>query len=146
MSHEEEPMKHTASIEDALYRHSFETFKVPPSEFGHAAHLRLAYIYLCEASTEVAAERMKSSLLAFLEHFRIDKSKYHETMTWAWIMAVRHFMEASPRSASSTEFIGFNERLLDSTIMLKHYSAGLLFSHEARASFVSPDVAPIPEH
>jgi len=139
-------MKHTASAEDALYRHSFETFKVPPSEFGHAAHVRLAYIHLCEASVEVAAERMKSSLLAFLEHFGIDKSKYHETMTWAWILAVRHFMEASPRSASSTEFIGVNGRLLDSRIMLKHYSAGLLFSHEARASFVSPDVAPIPEH
>jgi hypothetical protein len=139
-------MKHTASAEDALYRHSFETFKVPPSEFRHADHIRLAYTHLCEASVEVAAERMKSSLLAFLEHFGIDRSKYHETITWAWILAVRHFMEASPRSASSAEFIAFNGRLLDKTIMLKHYSADLLFSNEARASFVSPDVAAIPEH
>jgi hypothetical protein len=139
-------VKHTASAEDVLYRHSFEAFRVPPSEFGHASHLRLAYIHLCEASVDVAAERMKNSLLAFLAHFGIDKSKYHETMTWAWILAVRHFMEVSPRSASSTEFIGFNGRLLDSKIMLKHYSAEILFSHEARASFVSPDAAPIPEH
>jgi hypothetical protein len=35
---------------------------------------------------------------------------------------------------------------LDSKIMLLHYSAGLLFSPEARAAFVEPDLDPIPRY
>jgi len=36
--------------------------------------------------------------------------------------------------------------LLDSKIMLTHYSADLLFSDEARARFVEPNLDPIPRH
>jgi hypothetical protein len=35
--------------------------------------------------------------------------------------------------------------LLDSKIMLTHYSASVLDSADARASFVAPDLDPIPE-
>lgn len=34
---------------------------------------------------------------------------------------------------------------LDSNIMLKHYSAEVLFSPKARQSFVQPNISPIPE-
>lgn len=139
-------MNHTISAEDILFRQSFEGFKVAPSDFDHAAHVRLAYIYLCRFPVEVAAERMKGALLAFLDHLGVGSAKYHETITRAWIAAVRHFMESSPRSASSMEFIGLNPRLLDSKIMLTHYSAEVLFSQAARTSFVLPDKTPIPEH
>lgn len=37
-----------------------------------------------------------------------------------------------------------NPELLDSRIMLTHYSAEVLFSDEARARFVDPDIQPIP--
>jgi len=36
--------------------------------------------------------------------------------------------------------------LLDSKIMLTHYSAELLFSDQARAEFVEPNLDPIPRH
>jgi len=139
-------MNHTTSAEDNLFERAFEEFKVAPSEFDHAAHVRLTYIYLCRFPVEVATQRMKGSLLGFLEHLGLASGKYHETITRAWIMAVRHFMESSPPSNSSMEFIGANPRLLDSKIMLKHYSAEVLFSQAARASFVQPDKAAIPEH
>ena len=139
-------MDHTTSAEDLLFQQSFEEFKVAPSDFDHAAHVRLAYIYLCRFPVEVATQRMRGSLLAFLDHLGVGSAKYHETVTTAWIMAVRHFMQSSPRSTSSTDFIGANPRLLDSKIMLEHYSAEVLFSRAARASFVQPDKAAIPEH
>jgi hypothetical protein len=139
-------MNQNISAEDILFQQLFEEFKVAPSDFDHAAHVRLAYIYLCQFPVEAAAERMKGSLLGFLEHLGVGSAKYHETVTRAWIMAVRHFMESSPPSASSMEFIGGNPRLLDSKIMLKHYSAEVLFSRVARTSFVRPDKAAIPEH
>jgi hypothetical protein len=39
-----------------------------------------------------------------------------------------------------------NPALLDSKIMLTHYSATVLFSAEARGEFVEPDISPIPRY
>ncbi len=139
-------MNHTTSPEDTLFRQAFEALEVAPSAFDHAAHLRLAYIYLCQLSADEATERMKRSLLAFVDHVGVGRSKFHETITQAWILAVRHFMELTPRSSSAAEFIAANPRLLDTKIMLKHYSAELLFSQRAREAFIRPDIAAIPEH
>jgi hypothetical protein len=47
-------------------------------------------------------------------------------------------------SASSADFIAGNPELLDSKLMLTHYSASVLFSSDARAAFVEPDLDPIP--
>lgn len=137
-------MDHEVSASDRAFRRSFEACETAPEEFDHAAHVRLAYIYLCEHTTERAVDAMRSSLLAFLEHLGIGASKYHETMTRAWIMAVRHFMDVSDHCTSSSDFIEKNPRLLDSKIMLTHYSAEVLFSQEARGKFVQPDIQPIP--
>lgn len=67
-------------------------------------------------------------------------------MTKAWVLAVRHFMESSPDAESADAFIEANPLLLDSKIMLTHYSAEVLFSPTARAEFVEPNQSPIPRH
>ncbi len=87
---------------------------------------------------------MRESLVAFLGHHGIDAAKYHETITRAWILAVRHFMDRTPHSDSADAFIDANPVLLDSKIMLTHYSAEVLFSAEARARFIEPDLQQIP--
>lgn len=137
-------MKHRTSADDREFRRAFEACETRPDEFDHAAHVRLAYIYLCEHPVEVATERMKKSLLAFLAYLGIGEAKYHETLTRAWIMAVRHFMAESSSCASASAFIKANPRLLDSRIMLTHYSVEVLFSPGARQAFVEPDIQPIP--
>jgi hypothetical protein len=139
-------MTHCISSADHEFRRAVDTLEIPAGEFDHRAHVRLAYIYLCEQPTEQACASMKSALLAFLDHLGVDASKYHETMTRAWIMAVHHFMVVCGRCASADEFMRRNPVLLDSRIMLTHYSAELLFSPDARARFVEPDVSPIPRH
>lgn len=139
-------MKHLVTAEDRTFRESLESCTFPPAEFNHRAHVRLAYVYLCEHDTDIACQSMKRSLLSFIRHHGADESKYHETITRAWIMAVRHFMEGSPGAASADDFIDQNPRLLDSRIMLTHYSASLLFSEEARARFMGPDLGPIREY
>ncbi|HYJ40833.1 MAG TPA: hypothetical protein VEW08_08590, partial [Steroidobacteraceae bacterium] len=83
---------------------------------------------------------------SFLSHHGIPASKYHATLTRAWILAVHHFMHRSPEASSADDFIARNPALLDSKIMLTHYSADLLFSDEARAGFVEPNLDPIPRH
>jgi len=137
---------HELSIEDRSFRESFETARLEPASFRHREHLRLAYAYLVENDTDTAVERMRKALLEFLRKHGIDPSKYHETMTRAWILAVHHFMAITPPCPSADAFIGANPRMLDPKIMLTHYSADLLFSPEAREKFVEPDLERIPKH
>jgi hypothetical protein len=135
---------HTASAEDLAFARAFEACQLDPQAFDHAAHVRLAYIYLCVAPHDAAAARMKDSLLAFLTHLGGDTSKFHETITRAWILAVAHCMAETAACASAAAFLAANPRLLDSRIMLTHYSAQVLFSPAARQAFVPPDVSPLP--
>src|SRR5262245_37390822 len=98
-------MTHRLSAADQAFRTEFEACTFPPAEFGHRAHVRLAYVYLTEHDTVAAHQLMQNALLSFLRHHGVDVSKYHETMTRAWILAVRHFMESSPDSDSSDTFM-----------------------------------------
>lgn len=139
-------LSHRLSDDDRAFRRAFEAFEVAPADFDHRAHVRLAYAYLCEHPVEQSAERMKAALLAFLDHCGVDRAKYHETLTRAWVMAIRHFMERSPASRSAVDFIERNPELLDPEIMLTHYSAEVLFSSGARAGFIDPDRDAIPEY
>jgi hypothetical protein len=139
-------MSHQISSEDAAFRAAFESGGVRPEQFDHRAHVRLGYVYLVEHDPDAATACMRSALQGFLAHHGIAQTKYHETLTRAWILAVRHFMERSPGTASADDLIARHPELLDSKIMLTHYSASLLFSAEARGTFVEPDVSPIPRY
>ena len=135
---------HDLSEQDLAFRAAFETFVIEPAGFDHRAHVRLAYAYLAGSEVEQAFLDMRGSLLAFLTHNNVPASKFHETLTRAWILAVHHFMDRSSTS-SFDDFIVRNPVLLDSKIMLTHYSAGLLFSENARGQFVEPDLEAIPK-
>jgi hypothetical protein len=139
-------MSHQISSDDRRFREAFEACRLLPAVFDHRAHVRLAYTYLAEHDADAALALMRQSLVAFIRHHGIPESKYHETLTRAWILAVRHFMAIAAPAPSADAFIAANPRLLDSKIMLSHYSAEVLFSPEARAGFVEPDRAAIPRH
>jgi hypothetical protein len=139
-------MTHQVSPEDRQFRADFEAGRLDADSFDHRGHIRLAYVYLAEADPDTALTSLRSALQSFLRHQGIPASKYHETLTRAWILAVRHFMAASPPAASADDFIDRNPGLLDSRIMMTHYSTDLLFSREARARFVEPNLDPIPRY
>jgi hypothetical protein len=54
------------------------------------------------------------------------------------------FVNQSDACASYADLVRINPLLLDSTIMLTHYSADLLFSPAARQAFVEPNIQRIP--
>lgn len=139
-------MSHQPSVEDRSFLRDFETFTLAPESFDHRSHVRLAYIYLCDFDAGTAHQKVRSALGGFLSHHGVDPSKYHETITRAWILAVRHFMARTPSSTSADGFIDANPELLDSGIMMTHYSKDVLFTDEARASFVEPNLDPIPRY
>jgi hypothetical protein len=139
-------LTHELSSADREFLAAFEAGAYAPADFSHRAHVRLAYVYLAESDVNLALERMRASLLIFLSRHNIPASKFHATLTRAWILAVDHFMHRSPKASSADDFIARNPVLLDSKIMLTHYSADLLFSDQARAEFVEPNLDPIPRH
>ena len=75
---------------------------------------------------------MRAAILNFLKHHGITPTKYHETLTHAWILAVFHFMHRTPSALSADDFIDRTPLLLHSRIMLTHYSAERLFSQHRR--------------
>lgn len=139
-------MKAGISFEDAAFRARFDAGKVTLTEFHHREHLRLAYAYLCSASTEAAYHTMKISLKRFLSKNGVPASKYHETLTRSWLEAVKHFMVKAGSPKSFDEFIEADDRLLSVDILLTHYKRDTLFSDKARIEFVRPDIAPIPQY
>ena len=132
------------SEDDRLFWSEWASGAMGPGDFNHRAHLRLAYLHLAAFGPEAAAAAFRESLLAFLARHGVDDSKYHETVTRAWLLAVWHFMQKAGATASSQDFLAKSEVLLDSRVMLTHYSKDLLFSASARRQFVEPDLEPIP--
>jgi len=139
-------MGHQLSGDDQQFREDFEAGRVAPDAFNHRAHVRLAYAFLAEHDVDTAIALMRSALQSFIACHGIAASRYHETLTRAWILAVHHFMAGAAGAGSADEFIDHNPRLLDAKIMLSHYSAEVLFGPGARAGFVEPNLEQIPRH
>jgi hydrogenase maturation factor HypF (carbamoyltransferase family) len=141
-------LSHSITKDDEKFKDEVESCRFPVEKFDHRAHLRLAFVYLViNGGTQASIDSMRNALTGLLKKAGIDPSeKYHETITEAWVLAVHHFMCNTDVSVSADDFIDQNPELLDSKIMLTHYSAEVLFSDEARNSFVQPDLEPIPRH
>lgn len=137
-------IQHRLSDADRAFLSDFEACRVTPAAFDHRAHVRLAYGYLVGHDSDAAATAVRTVLQRFIRHHGVEPAKYHETLTRAWVLAVRHFMELGPPAASAEEFIAGHPALLDPKIMLTHYTRERLFSPEARAGFLAPDLDPIP--
>jgi len=137
---------HGLSQSDRRFRQSVEEGSIALEEFNHRAHVRLAYIYLAELGLDAAVDATRSAILNLLRHYGVDPAKFHETLTRAWLLAVRHFMVQAGDTTCANDFIERSAVLLDPQVMLTHYSPELLFSEDARRSYVDPDLDPIPQH
>ena len=136
----------TLSVSDREFLAAFEACALTAAEFHHREHLRLAYAYLSLRPFDEALAKMETGLRNLLVHLGAPASKYHHTLTEAWLRAVQRFMERSGPTKDFAQFLESASPLLDKNIMGTHYSTDLLWSDEARAAFVEPDLQPIPRH
>lgn len=122
---------------------SFENATVTRDEWRHAEHLVVALYYVTHHDLETATTRMRDGIINLLRNgFKVDLSKempYHETLTVFWMRTVLGFSlqrngSALVDSANSlvSEF--------DKDYPLRFYSRERLFSDEARATFIDPDI------
>jgi hypothetical protein len=119
----------------------FELCQTEKTAFKHHDHLVVAVVYLNDLSVPEAIERMRASLMRFIKHHQVDERKYNETITVFWVEVVAEALEKMPASFTLTEKCNtVLQEFPNAAFILDHYSSELLFSDEARANFVKPDL------
>jgi len=135
--------KYSTEKEIADLVRSFEEATVSRDDWKHAEHLVVALYYLSHHDAETAYAKMRSGIHNLLvKGFGVDLSKempYHETITVFWMRTVASFLASSNGSSLSGKAAEIVERF-DKDYPLRFYSRELLFSDEARARFVEPDI------
>jgi len=117
-----------------------EACTLPQSEFGHAAHVRAAYLYLKAAEFPAALERTRRAIRNFATHWG-KPERYHETMTVAYLALIQeHLAELGDGGWSAFE--RNNPELFDPALLLRYYPKAQLASDLARRVFVLPKAAP----
>lgn len=122
---------------------AFENCTLPPTEWTHAAHIRMAWLCLRADDFEDALSRIRTGIRRYNEKVLDKLAEYHETVTvaFAWLIASR-----IDQDETWEEFAGRNEVLFARRppVLAAYYSAGKLGSVEARTRFVEPDLRPLP--
>jgi len=121
----------------------FELCTTAKEDFKHRNHLTVAAWYLRDSSVTEAFIRMRDGLFNFLDHHGVGREKYHETLTIFWLKLVEGAMaEVIPNDFVETTNMVV-ERLADTRVVFEHYSEELLWSGEAKRSWIEPDLKPI---
>jgi hypothetical protein len=126
-------------VTDEELLHRFEHHSL--DAFSHRDHLHVAYAYARRGGTKAAVEGARR-IRTFAEAAG-DTAKYHETMTVAWARVVAHLVETHP-AGSFEDFLAAHPMLQDRRLLRAHYSDERLFSVDARARFVEPDLLELP--
>jgi hypothetical protein len=125
----------------------FEDCTLPREEWTHAAHLTVALWHLLQLDWPEAVERVRGGIRRYNAAHGVRATPtggYHETLTLFWLRAVRAFLEAERNEARSLVNLA-NElaETADRNLPLRHYTRERLFSPEARAAWVEPDLRPL---
>ena len=125
---------------------AFEDASIARDVWKHAEHLVVALYYANKYDLETAIAKMKDGLFNLLTvGFKVDLSKempYHETLTVFWMRTVNDFVGTTngmPLHEKANSLI----ETFDKDYPLRFYSREFLFSDEARARFVEPDIVPV---
>lgn len=130
----------STSAPDELFIEAFETCELPNGAFHHADHVRLAWLYLRRLTLLEAIERYTGGLKRFATANGAPE-KYHETITWAYLLIIHQRMAHADSCHSWDEFAAANSDLMDwsPSVLEKYYRRETLASETARLTFVLPD-------
>jgi hypothetical protein len=122
---------------------AFESATPPSGGLPHREHVRVAWVYLRRYGLRVALDRVSMGLRR-LAAAAGKESRYHETVTWAYVMLVHERMLGEDADSSWDRFAARHPDLLDWTnsILTRYYTPARLASDAARTSFLWPDRYP----
>ncbi|HEY3803017.1 MAG TPA: hypothetical protein VGL61_10440 [Kofleriaceae bacterium] len=123
----------TGELDDAALVAGFEAGTL--AEFRHREHVRVAFAMLARDGDLAAAA------LAFRRGLRrLGGPKYHETLTWAYLVIIGERMHGRAYR-SSHELLADHPDLLDRRLLARHYDLeAIVASPLARAVFVLPTI------
>ena len=130
----------------ALVR-GFEDCTLAREHWTHSAHLTVALWNLLQYDWPEAVARVRPGINRYNAAHGIAATPtggYHETLTLFWLRRVRAFLEGGRHEARSLVSLA-NElaATADKSLPLAHYTRERLFSPEARATWVEPDLKPL---
>lgn len=141
------PPYETAFADDSAFIEAFETRTLPFSEWCHAAHIRMAWIYLTRHGFDGALARARDGIQAFNKANNVvdaPLSGYHETITHAWLRVVNATIRGQDPCSTSLEFLEAHPHLRVRTLLRVFYSKERILSPEAKSRFVPADLTPLP--
>ena len=134
-------------MDDAELWQRFSQQDLSHAEWNHVLHLRTAHLHASRFVFDEAHLRLRAGIIRLNQRHGLEESAqrgYFETLTRVWL----HFVAVAARRcvpASSLELLARCPELMDRHLPSRHYSPELLASARARAIFVAPDLAPLPE-
>jgi hypothetical protein len=129
---------------DDEFLSSFRACTLPPGQFSHAGHIRLAWIHLQRHGFNDAVDGTCRGIRAYATHLGAA-TKFHTTITVALMHLLRAAGAAEP-GTSWYQFVSANQELMHNAraILARHYSSARLDSQVARDHFVAPDLLALP--
>jgi hypothetical protein len=132
-------------VSDDEFVAAVESCAISCSDFHHADHVRLAWIYLSSYSLIDAIDRFTRSLKRFATHCGAP-DKYHETITWAYMLLIHERMRREDAPSGWESFRVANGDLFGwkPSVLERYYAPHTLRSELARRTFVLPDRGTLP--
>lgn len=125
----------------------FEDCTLPREEWTHAAQLIVGLWYILQYDWPTAVERVRRGILRYNEAHGTrppPEGGYHETLTLFWLRRVRAFLEEGRNEARSLASLASElSETADRRLPFEYYTRERLFSAEARAGWVEPDLKPL---
>ena len=127
---------------DATTIEAFEAATIDPDLFDHEAHIYVAWSYVQKYEIKDAIARFCSALRRLTIKLGIE-SKYHETITWFFIILIAERMS----TRQSDDWHSFKRQNRDlfaagPSIVGRYYSRERLHADLARRQFLLPDRLP----
>ena len=133
--------------EVAALAEGFIDRSLPKERWTHAAHFTAA-AYIARERADLDVDRDFPTFIRAYNRAWADPTApfgYHETLTRFYLAAIKGFLSGVPKGEPIDSVCN---RLLATPVTargfpLRYYSPERLFSEEARARFVEPDLAPL---
>jgi hypothetical protein len=127
-------------MDDAEFLAALESCSLRERDFGHAAHVRAAYLYSRSAEFAVTLEKMRRAIRTYAASLgRPDR--YHETITVAFLALIQQRLYEQGDCGGWEGFARANPDLLERDLLLRFYPQAQLESELARRVFLLPCAA-----
>ena len=120
---------------------------LPKAAWTHETHLKVGLWHVARWGEAEALAKLRKGIRALNEAHGVENTTtggYHETITRFYVWRLARFLEGEGAGLGLDEAsVLLLERHGGRDLPLRHWSRERLFSPEARAAWVEPDLAPL---